>query len=132
MGGKLQRSLLITGIAGLLLIAIMIIFFYKTFTSLNVINALFNSGLIFLIIGSAFFVIQGGFFNGITYGFKKFFNTISKSSQYLSEIEADIKDENKKNKELYVKKERHLLTWSCLIVGLTFFLISFVLSYLIY
>ncbi|TCP29755.1 uncharacterized protein DUF3899 [Scopulibacillus darangshiensis] len=132
MTNKLRNSLLKTAIAGIILMVIVMFFFYDALTRLSFINSLFNTGLILLVIGCIIFVIQGGFFNGFVFGFKRFFNSISRKASYIKEIEDDLKKDNKKEEENYIKKERSPSQWSCMIIGVIFLIVSFVLSYSLY
>lgn len=51
------------------------------------INVLFYVGYPYLTIGLLLLVIKGGFFNGITYSFRRFHGRMSKSRDYMDDWE---------------------------------------------
>ncbi|ELK45209.1 DUF3899 domain-containing protein [Halobacillus sp. ACCC02827] len=49
------------------------------------INQLFYLAYFYLFIGILMWVIRGGFFDGIAYGFRRFYSTMSKQKDYLDD-----------------------------------------------
>lgn len=78
----------------LISIVLSVVFIYvfgQTNVFLSILNNLFIIASILLIIGGGFFVLQGGFFNGITYSFKRFFSRITRLGEYATAIDGDVK-----------------------------------------
>ncbi|MFF3103447.1 DUF3899 domain-containing protein [Viridibacillus arvi] len=77
----------------LISIVLSVVFIYvfgQTNIFLSILNNLFIIASILLIIGGGFFVLQGGFFNGITYSFKRFFSRITRLGEYATAIDGDV------------------------------------------
>ncbi len=51
------------------------------------VNRLFIVSLLLLSAGGSLFVLQGGMFNGIIFGFKRFFHRMSKVGEYTREFD---------------------------------------------
>jgi hypothetical protein len=90
------------------------------------------AGLVLFIIGAVFFVVQGGFFDGVAFGLKRFFTTISRSSEYAQSIEEDVNKLPEKKHQSIVKNSRLSLTYPLIMTGFLFILISMIVSYLFY
>ena len=54
---------------------------------LNLLDRWFLISMVLLIIGASLFVVQGGFFNGLIFSFKRFTNRMTKQGQYASEFD---------------------------------------------
>ncbi|CAM3251694.1 DUF3899 domain-containing protein [Filibacter tadaridae] len=53
---------------------------------IHFLNGTFYIGLLFLVVGSALTLIQGGFFNAFARNSKRFFSTLSKKEQVIREV----------------------------------------------
>jgi hypothetical protein len=65
---------------------------FTSFTVRSFIDAWFLISLITFIIAAAMYIIEGGFFHGITYSFKRFFRKMTKQGQYATELYGDTDD----------------------------------------
>ncbi|SDM98925.1 DUF3899 domain-containing protein [Bacillus sp. OK048] len=69
-----------------LILTILIFFlFSSTYNLLNFINALFYLSFLYLMIVLLMYTIKGGFFDGVTFGFRRFNSIMFKQNDYLEE-----------------------------------------------
>lgn len=110
----------------LLLIVIFINLFISAFSSieykLSLLNNVFLTSLLLLMIGGSLFLLEGGFFNIIIFGFKKFRRRMSTKGRYVAE-QTDQNDT--------VASFEFSSTNSFLIVGGLLFLCTFILGVII-
>ncbi len=119
-------------IIGLIILFIFDVVFYKSIGSLALINSAFLTGLVLFIAGAVFFVIQGGFFDGVAFGMKRFFTSISRSAEYAHSIEEENKKLSENKHKPRVIKSRLALTYPLITAGLLFILLSMIASYLLF
>ncbi|MGM9943356.1 MAG: DUF3899 domain-containing protein [Lysinibacillus sp.] len=62
-------------------------YFSPTITFAGLVDKWFLISLILLLIGASLFVIQGGFFNGLIFSFKRFTNRMTKLGEYATELD---------------------------------------------
>lgn len=110
----------------LLLIVISINIFISIFKgldfSITLLNNLFLTSLLLLMIGGILFLLEGGFFNIIIYGFKKFYHNFSTVGRYVAE-ETDQTDD--------VASFEFASTNSFLIIGGCLFITTFLIGLII-
>ncbi|WP_077329441.1 DUF3899 domain-containing protein [Virgibacillus siamensis] len=123
MGNKLFTGTFITGVVLSLALSY---FIYKSFTLLALINATFIVSLFYLIFGSALFLVQTGFFNGITYSFKRFFRRTKKIDEMIYEVNPQLEEDS------YLPKDHYFpICYPILIAGGVFFIISLIAAFMI-
>lgn len=64
---------------------LLFLFLIADYTFVNYINVLFYISFIYILTASLLFVIKGKFIDGITYGFRRFRDTMSNQQDYLEE-----------------------------------------------
>jgi hypothetical protein len=74
-----------------LLSSLLAVFSEKDFF-LSLINSSFLLSLVLLMVGAIFFLLQGGMFNGIIFGFNRFMKKMNKTEQYAAEIYEEDQD----------------------------------------
>lgn len=67
------------------LVTILFIALAPVYDLLHYINQLFYIAYFYIFIGIIMWVVRGGFFDGITYGFRRFSNRMSKQKDYLDD-----------------------------------------------
>lgn len=80
------------------------------------------ASMIFLSTGLIIFIVQGGFFDGIAYSFRRFARTMRK--RQLGDVDAEAPMAEYKIRNGY----RWLITWPLILVSLLLFLLSLILS----
>lgn len=91
----------------------------KPYKLLEYTDILFYLSSFYLFIGLALFVVEGRFFDGITYGFRRFFATTSKRKDYLGDWE---------EKPLPSQKVNHRFVTLMLFEGSILLLLMFILT----
>ncbi|GAA0606042.1 hypothetical protein GCM10009001_24130 [Virgibacillus siamensis] len=118
-----KKQFIRTFIIGVILSLILTYLIYKTFTLLAIVNATFLVSLLYLIIGSALFLVQSGFFNGITYSFKRFFRRTRKIDEMIYEVNPEAEEES------YLPKEHHFpIAYPILASGSIFFVVTLLIA----
>lgn len=67
------------------LVSLLFIVLAPDYNLLHYINQLFYFAYFYIFIGIIMWVVKGGFFDGITYGFRRFSNRMSKNKDYLDD-----------------------------------------------
>lgn len=67
------------------IVSVLFLVLSPVYDLLHYINQLFYISFFYLFIGITMWVIRGGFFDGITYGFRRFTSKMSKQSDYLDD-----------------------------------------------
>ncbi|HEU5139084.1 MAG TPA: DUF3899 domain-containing protein [Bacillales bacterium] len=120
-----MKSYAITFTAAVILSLLIMAGIYKEVSFLSAINSASLASLILIIVGASMLVVQGGFFNGISYSFKRFYRKSLKSTE-------GFEDEVDDNEEDYRPTQRTFsFTFPALIVGILLFLLTLALSYTI-
>lgn len=70
-----------------IVLAVLINTFSSAPTFAGLLDKWFLISLILLLISASLFVIQGGFFNGLIFSFKRFTNRMTKLGQYATELD---------------------------------------------
>jgi hypothetical protein len=96
---------------------------------LSLLNGLFVTGMIYLIIGAFMYIFQKGFFNGIVYALERFRKSTTQG-KFLSQFD-DI-DSTEEAHEEYTVVRSYKITRTLLIIGCSLLVISLALSYLLY
>ncbi|WP_175988423.1 DUF3899 domain-containing protein [Bacillus sp. Marseille-Q1617] len=126
----MKRMLTIYLIAGLILIISLVFSLVQGDpVILSILNSLFITGMIYLIIGAFLYIFQKGFFNGIVYALKRFRKS-TVQGKFLSQFD-DIDSTQEAHKEFTVVRS-YKITRSLLIIGSSLLVISLGLSYLLY
>lgn len=84
MATSIKTSLYIF-LSSLLLTMILAFIYYKNLTLLTFINTSFIISSLLLFCGLFMLVVKGGFFDGITFGFRRFLRNTSKTEQMLGD-----------------------------------------------
>jgi hypothetical protein len=126
----MKRTLFIYLIA----VMILIIFLVSSLSQgdpfiLSLLNGLFVTGMIYLIIGAFMYIFQKGFFNGIAYALKRFRKSTTQG-KFISQFD-DI-DSTKEAHEEFSVVRAYKITRTLLIIGCSLLVISLALSYLLY
>jgi hypothetical protein len=122
-----KYSLLLIGL--LLFFSIIVPFFQSEPYHIALVNNFFAVGMLFLCLGAFLFIMEQGFFNGISYAFKRFRKN-TKKGKYVSQF--DDLDETKEIYEEYNVKRSYSITKPLLLVGGGSFLLSLVVSFLFF
>ncbi len=69
------------------IVTILFITLAPAYDLFHYINQLFYIAYFYIFVGIIMWVIRGGFFDGITYGFRRFTNRMSKQRDYLDDWE---------------------------------------------
>lgn len=103
-----------------LFITLLIFFiFSSTFNFLNYINAVFYLSFVYLIIVLFMYTAKGGFFDGVTFGFRRFNTLMFKKNDYLEEWRDKPLPSEKFNASLYQRlKFQTILLLALLIISL--------------
>ena len=110
-----------TGLLLNFILTIVIFFiFSSTYNLLNFINALFYLNLLYLIIVLLMYTIKGGFFDGVTYGFRKFNSMMFKPNDYLEEWREKPLPSEKHNASLYQRLKFQAISLLGLLILLLF------------
>ncbi|SFJ65585.1 protein of unknown function [Halobacillus dabanensis] len=72
-------------IMNITLVSLLFIVLAPDYNLLHYINQLFYFAYFYIFIGIIMWVVKGGFFDGITYGFRRFSNRMSKNKDYLDD-----------------------------------------------
>ncbi|WP_246001277.1 DUF3899 domain-containing protein [Oceanobacillus piezotolerans] len=59
--------------------------FFDSFSLVNLINALFFISFAYLMITLFLYTVKGGFYDGVTFGFRRFIHVMSRNKDYLDE-----------------------------------------------
>lgn len=94
-----------------------------TVALLTMINYMFMLSLACTIVGGSLFVVQGGFFNGIGYSFKRFFARVSKNGAYAYELDGNLE---------FIQAPTYSFTYPLLLAGTLGCLITTILSVVLY
>ncbi|SEN43872.1 protein of unknown function [Mesobacillus persicus] len=78
-----KKSTVLMG--NLLLISILFLIFAPEYTLLHYINALFYITIFYLILFLVMYTIKGGFFDGVTFGFRRFNHVMFNRNDHLEE-----------------------------------------------
>jgi hypothetical protein len=118
----------------LIAVMILIIFLVSSLSQgdpfiLSLLNGLFVTGMIYLVIGAFMYIFQKGFFNGIVYALKRFRKSTTQG-KFLSQFD-DIDSTEEAHEEFTVIRS-YKITRSLLIIGCVLLVISMALSYLLY
>ncbi|MDD9147284.1 DUF3899 domain-containing protein [Sporolactobacillus sp. CQH2019] len=95
------------------------------FSLISLLNSLSIVCLLFLSAGLIIFIIQGGFFDGIIYSFKRFSRTVRKNRLGDADAEAPLAEYRKRS------GRRSPFTWPLIWVSLSLFCLSLAVSVLI-
>lgn len=109
-------------IAGLSLTFLSMFFILRDHSLFSFINALSVISIFYIIIGCSLWVIGGGFFSGIIYGFKRYMRVMRKRK--IIDQEEHMQDE-----DLRPPSETHASTFPFIVTGIVLFLISLSLSF---
>ncbi|WP_101843477.1 DUF3899 domain-containing protein [Halobacillus sp. Marseille-P3879] len=71
----------------LLLIGLLFILFAPAYNLITFIDLLFYLSFFYLFVGLLLWIIKGGFFDAITYSFRKVTNRVAKNKDYLDDFE---------------------------------------------
>ncbi|USK57638.1 DUF3899 domain-containing protein [Cytobacillus solani] len=85
-------------------------------------NLLFFIGLLLLMIGGVLFVLKGGMYTGIIYSFRRFYKSISKMEEYVSEQTGDPTERQIKSSLI------DLYTYPIIISGASLFFFTLIAS----
>ena len=85
----------------LLLTLLVFFIFSSTYILLNIINTLFYFSAFYLITVLLMYTIKGGFFDGVTFGFRRFNSIMFKRNDYLEEWREKPLPSEKFNPSLY-------------------------------
>ncbi|MFD1735311.1 DUF3899 domain-containing protein [Bacillus salitolerans] len=80
---KEYKAITISFIISILVAILFSYFYYKEITILSLINGLFMVGLLLFILSGAFYILRSGFFDTMTYSFRRFYKLFSKTGQQL-------------------------------------------------
>lgn len=111
--------------SALILSVLLMVWMYRQWSLIAFINSASIIALIFLMVGGMLFVVQGGFFSGIAYSFKRFYKKTTKTGEILDEIEGDEEDRYEP------KTHSFSLTYPLILVGAVLFVLTLALSYTI-
>lgn len=109
-------------IIGAILVSLISVLTHMDNIMLAFINAVGVIGLIYLGVGIIILIYQGGFFRGISYGFKRFFIVIS--DKY-----GDLRPEDSGKPPEPLSNIRHPSIIPLILIGLLLFALSLLLSY---
>lgn len=125
------RIYLITIAVALVVTGIFMAGVYKSFTLLSFINAAGVAGILFIVAGCVLLVVGGGFFNGIAYSFKRFFDKATRTGEMIASLTEEEPED--KNEPLYrTENESYTMTYPLMVVGVLLFIVSLILSYVFY
>ncbi|WP_085521735.1 DUF3899 domain-containing protein [Tuberibacillus sp. Marseille-P3662] len=113
-------------ISSVILSVLITFLIYKQINMLTIVNGSFLVGLFYLIVGLVLYIIQGGFFNGITYSFRRFFRRTSRQGDIMNDISSADEEE-----ALVPKDHDFPWTYPILISGCLLGCISMALAYTI-
>jgi hypothetical protein len=116
---------LVSIFSALILSVLLMVWMYKQWSLLAFINSASIIALIFLMVGGILFVVEGGFFSGIAYSFKRFYKKTTKTGKILDEIEKGEEDKYEP------KTHSFSLTYPLILVGTVLFVVALALSYTI-
>lgn len=98
--------------------------YQKPFIVRSLIDGLSTSSLLFLCLGLIIFVLQGGFFDGMIYSFKRFARSIRNRQLGENEAEAPLKEYKHRD------GKRSPIIWPLIFDSLFLFIVSLVISFL--
>lgn len=119
-----KQQFIWTFVIGVILSLVFTFILYNTFTLLAIVNATFLVSLLYLVFGAALFLVQSGFFNGITYSFKRFFRRTKKIDEMIYESNPQLEEES------YLPKEHYFpIAYPILTSGGILFVITLVIAF---
>ncbi|MET1248104.1 MULTISPECIES: DUF3899 domain-containing protein [Sporolactobacillus] len=98
---------------------------HAPFSLLVFINYLSVVSLLFFNLGLIIFIIQGGFFDGAAYSFKRFVRATRKKALQEEDAEAPLEEYNRRD------GKRALITWPLIVDSILLFLCSILLTWFI-
>ncbi|WP_045514650.1 DUF3899 domain-containing protein [Neobacillus niacini] len=105
-----------------LLITLLIFFIFSSnYNLLNFINSLFYLSFIYLITVLLMYTIKGGFFDGVTFGFRRFNSIMFKRNDYLEEWRDKPLPSEKFNASLYQRLKFQAISLLVLLIILLIF-----------
>lgn len=105
-----------------LLITVLIFFIFSSnYNLLNFINSLFYLSFIYLITVLLMYTIKGGFFDGVTFGFRRFNSIMFKRNDYLEEWRDKPLPSEKFNASLYQRLKFQAISLLVLLIILLIF-----------
>ena len=97
----MYKNQLMIFLVNMIVTTIFFLIYSSSYTILHYINSLFYLSLIYLIVFLFIYTTKGGFFDGITFGFRRFNHVILKQSDYLEEWRERPFPSEKINKNFY-------------------------------
>ena len=97
----MYKNQLMIFLVNMIVTTIFFLIYSSSYTILHYINSLFYLSLIYLIVFLFIYTTKGGFFDGITFGFRRFNHVILKQSDYLEEWRERPFPSEKINKHFY-------------------------------
>ncbi|RDW22362.1 DUF3899 domain-containing protein [Oceanobacillus arenosus] len=85
----------------LIVTTLLFLIFSKQYNLTNFINALFYISLIYIVIGLFMYIKREGFFDGITFGFRRFWSVMSRNPDYLEEWKEKPLPSERKHEKFY-------------------------------
>ncbi|MDN3954203.1 DUF3899 domain-containing protein [Sporolactobacillus laevolacticus] len=119
-----RRSFLSIGLIELVFTLAIQFLYQKPFKIRSLIDGLSTISLLFLCLGLIIFVLQGGFFDGMIYSFKRFARSIR--NRQLGEDEAETPLKEYKHRD----GKRSPIIWPLIFDSLFLFIVSLVISFL--
>ena len=104
-----------------LLLTLLIFFIFSSnYNFLNFINSLFYLGIVYLITVLLMYTIKGGFFDGVTFGFRRFNSIMFKRDDHLEEWRDKPLPSEKFNASLYQRFKFQAISLFVLLIILLF------------
>jgi hypothetical protein len=104
----------------LLLTLLIFLIFSSNYNLLNFINSLFYLSIIYLITVLLMYTIKGGFFDGVTFGFRRFNSIMFKRDDHLEEWRDKPLPSEKFNASLYQRFKFQAISLLVLLIILLF------------
>ncbi|WP_217587914.1 DUF3899 domain-containing protein [Lentibacillus saliphilus] len=101
-----------------LLASIILFVISSNFSLVNYVNILFYLTFIYIILWLVLFISKGGFFNGITFGFRKFRSIFQKDRDLLKEMDNKEDLSDRVNLNFYEHMRFHALSLSFITIVL--------------
>ncbi|WP_226579923.1 DUF3899 domain-containing protein [Halobacillus litoralis] len=80
-----MRNKWLMAVINILIVTLLYVVLSPVYDLFHYINQLFYMAYFYIFIGIIMWVIRGGFFDGITYGFRRFTSTMSRNKDYLDD-----------------------------------------------
>lgn len=82
---SLLRNKWMTLLVNILIVTLLFTIVAPAYDLFHYINSLFYIAYFYLFVGILLWVIRGGFFDAITYSFRRFYNRVSKQKDYMDD-----------------------------------------------